>query len=395
MHTFYLAALLLCATCAFGDDDEVTRKLHAVWNPGCSEQSPPDVCAAHRLLYINASAPSDTLHVYMALWDTPACLLLRTPGGVTPQINWTELVSDNPEGALMADSVLASYGFSMDQLLEFDDPKDTADWGKAANRTLYNMADLDFTKGTLTSSNSSSEVRLSLQSPPLNFSGLGSAGTVTIQLLMLNSARRTDQLPHLLQTGDSVVVDVLLRGLETSSGFGHPRFGVRLTTAGNEPEKLNLTKSLDDEYTPGVFKLYSLGSSEAAGFVQWRPVAYTAAESTIEHSTSVRQYKPDVGRRAAGQSAAARLLHGRPAATHAAGDVRHRRGRLVLGRQVRTVVGDGRVGCGAEGPVLADGDPAAGHRSRPADAGAARRRCLDGRPPAARPGSRAHPPHRQ
>ena len=33
------------------------------------------------------------------------------------------------------------------------------------------------------------------------------------------------------------------------------RFGVQMTTVGNETQTLKETKSLDDEYTPGVFKV--------------------------------------------------------------------------------------------------------------------------------------------
>ena len=44
-----------------------------------------------------------------------------------------------------------------------------------------------------------------------------------LQVTMLNTARRTEELPHLQQTGDSVVAGLVLDKLNTSSGFSHTR----------------------------------------------------------------------------------------------------------------------------------------------------------------------------
>ena len=127
-----------------------------------------------------------------------------------------------------------------------------------------------------------------------------------------------------------------------------------MTVCNETSQSLTVTKSLDDEYTPGVFKVSSdvsqlmavtwdhifcfffglpslwnynstpkikiflllkmtelsvatkgmfrhvltvcvprgqlVSLSSPGGFLQWRPVAYTDPESTIEHSTSAREY---------------------------------------------------------------------------------------------------------
>ncbi|XP_043225608.1 glycosylated lysosomal membrane protein-like [Amphibalanus amphitrite] len=305
-------------------DEGVTRKLTVTREyDACMDQlNDSTTCSSHQLGHVVSESAADTLHVLVSLWAQPSVLLLHLPAAAPPpSIDWTLLTGANTTGAIQADQVLSSYGLSLDQLIEFDDPEDTADVTHANATSLRPFA-LDIVApgavvSNWTSTNDSGEQGgIHVRAPPLNASDWTAVGNVTFSVEVLDTSRRTDELPHLQQTGTSAVASLVLDKLLTSSGYKHSRFGVQMTTVGNRSQSLQVIKSLDDEYTPGVFKLVSLSSSAtSAGYLQWRPVAYTAPEYIIEHSTTARHYAV----RAANATAASPLLRayfGERALTH-------------------------------------------------------------------------------
>ena len=54
-------------------------------------------------------------------------------------------------------------------------------------------------------------------------------------------------------------------------------------------------KTLDDEYTPGTFKLWNVqikdDNSNVQSFFQWKPIFYFYAPLSLENSTITKQYK--------------------------------------------------------------------------------------------------------
>ncbi|XP_026333413.1 glycosylated lysosomal membrane protein-like [Hyposmocoma kahamanoa] len=105
------------------------------------------------------------------------------------------------------------------------------------------------------------------------------------------------ELPHLIHTANSTLVDLNFVNLTSSEEFKAPRFAVRLRMASRDPNtdsmRYYMRKSLDDEHTPGVFEVMELKTPESyyngdGGYIQFRPVAYTqpargVASSTIVH----------------------------------------------------------------------------------------------------------------
>lgn len=290
------AALLLVFVSIVCGDEGITRKLNVTqeWDTSCMAQLNDEArCAGLPLVHVTATSAQDTLHALVSLWAAPSCLLLKTPLDAQLSLNWTALSSGDTAGGVTADVVLAAYGVSLDQLIEFDDPEDRADLTHDnATRMAPLALNMSLDARQLKVTSAKEMVVIEIKAPLNSSFWPGTVGNVTFRVEVLNSDRRTDELPHLQETGNSIVAGVVLDKLLTNSGFKHSRFGIQLTTVGNETQKLAETESLDDEYTPGVFKLISLSSAAAdAGFLQWRPVAYTSSEYTIEHSTTARHYK--------------------------------------------------------------------------------------------------------
>ncbi|KPJ04486.1 Lysosomal protein NCU-G1 [Papilio xuthus] len=102
------------------------------------------------------------------------------------------------------------------------------------------------------------------------------------------------ELPHLIHTANSTLVDISLVNLTTSRYYNSSRFALHLvlvsTDSATDTMHNVMRKSLDDEHTPGVFEIIEIKtpaslSSEAGGFVQFRPVGYTQRARNVGSST--------------------------------------------------------------------------------------------------------------
>lgn len=78
------------------------------------------------------------------------------------------------------------------------------------------------------------------------------------QLTTSGNQERSSVLPHLMFTENSTQLDLIFENVETEQ-FANARLGVELITIASEPNNpfsSSISHSLDDEYTPGVFKVW-------------------------------------------------------------------------------------------------------------------------------------------
>ncbi len=102
-------------------------------------------------------------------------------------------------------------------------------------------------------------------------------------------------LPHLSHSSKTSQFDVQLDHLNSSSGFNHSRFAIELyVVSEGEPEESivrQISTTLDDEHTPGIFKTEELimpgVNSSYQSYFQWRPVVYTTPVRDLSESTGV------------------------------------------------------------------------------------------------------------
>lgn len=84
------------------------------------------------------------------------------------------------------------------------------------------------------------------------------------QLTAYGSRARSSILPHLAFTENSTQLDLVFDNVLTGHSFPNHRLAVEIATIVSEPGSrfsVNVSRSLDDEYTPGVFKVGSDPSS--------------------------------------------------------------------------------------------------------------------------------------
>ena len=102
-------------------------------------------------------------------------------------------------------------------------------------------------------------------------------------------------MPHLLLTPEASTIDFMLDSLITQ--FNSSKFGMNAVFL-TDMAKTTLTKSsektLDDEYTPGTFTLWSVlakdSNASVSSFFQWKPIFYYFDPKSLENSTLTKQY---------------------------------------------------------------------------------------------------------
>ncbi|XP_050664797.1 glycosylated lysosomal membrane protein-like [Leptidea sinapis] len=258
------------------------RKITSSLNPGCGECS-----NSSTLVYIRALGAQDTIH---QIWDftkhLPTVILVVGSINSSLSIQWDRTVPTN-----FAWSELPLYSFAtvIDSLYEYDDLDDSGSFDPRRpykeyrfTRTSWALEDIVLTD---------KEVMVQMHGH-INNDGLN--GVVFIKFDLFPFKDYAAELPHLIHTANSTQVDVSLERLAVSREYNASRFAVHLVLASSEDPASTLhyvmRKSLDDEHTPGVFEIIeiktpSLFDGQDGGYLQFRPIGYTARERNVGSST--------------------------------------------------------------------------------------------------------------
>ncbi|KAM3858571.1 glycosylated lysosomal membrane protein [Diretmus argenteus] len=299
-------SLLLCVltsgvSSGFIDSgNEYRRKLSMELNPGLNASispSPPG-----DLLHVRALGDNDTLHFLFCSQGAPTLLLVHTNTTTSAvQVDWPAFLARNTTGSLRVEpenSILYSSALVFSRLWEYDDVNDTADpeglppssflppyelqhfaWSRLDNRTL------DPTGRTARLCGDDGSPGFTNGSLCLQFSGFEAEG-------------RDQSWPRLLHNANSSQIRVWIDGLLPRAN--HSRFSLELQAVGGAYplDRVEVLRSIDDEYTPSIFKVSQWVSSPAnssstiLGFTQWKPVAYRRADPVFEDATPCHHSTP-------------------------------------------------------------------------------------------------------
>lgn len=123
-------------------------------------------------------------------------------------------------------------------------------------------------------------------------------------------------MPCLLHSANSTQLDIVIDHLQTNKNFSSSRFALELLILSendfNSTVAIDVKRSLDDEFTPGIFEVMLLFSHNCklyfriniifmflsqvielttpvvpkkSGYLQWRPVSYTHSDRDVTNST--------------------------------------------------------------------------------------------------------------
>ncbi|XP_061719990.1 glycosylated lysosomal membrane protein B-like [Cydia pomonella] len=329
LRTLVLISVL---SLAFGQDRKITPTL----NPDCN------ACSSNTtLVYIKAEGSHDTIH---QLWDftqgTPTIIYAVAGVNSSLQVKWAH---DRPVKFNMSEDPSYSFAMAISDIYEYNDLEDRGHPNSSTKFRAFPLKELTWARQDSVfteqeamlvmeadkySRNRNGTVAIKVRGHPNSSTTFRSFplkeltwarqdsvfteqeamlvmeadkysrdrnGTVAIKLDLLPFRDYAVQLPHLIHTANSTLVDVQLANLTQSRDFNSSRFALRLILVASDADgtmSRRVVKSLDDEHTPGVFEIIEIktprcASTGAGGYMQFRPVAYIQKERSVTSSTVV------------------------------------------------------------------------------------------------------------
>ncbi|KAH9634625.1 hypothetical protein HF086_009277 [Spodoptera exigua] len=215
-------------------------------NPGC------DNCGTSTtLLYIRADGSQDTVH---QLWDftrgMPTIIYVISKLNTSLTINWR---FNEPLEFKLSEKPLYSFAVTLDKLTEYNDIENNGYIDNRCPQRALSLRDLEWTRGSTVLDNK--EAMLHMRG---KFGEHNQHGVIDMKLDLLPFKDYAVDLPHLIHTANSTLVDVSLVNLTSSADYNASRFALHFTVVSTDPRNENMSysmrKSLDDEHTPGVFE---------------------------------------------------------------------------------------------------------------------------------------------
>ncbi|XP_045156668.2 glycosylated lysosomal membrane protein B-like [Mercenaria mercenaria] len=286
---FVLILLFICYV--FAD-----RKVSTDTQHSCLTNT--SICGS--LAHVTAVGVNDVLHYVVTTIGVPSVFVAYTSPNVKLTVDWERLLSDNHTEK--ANSVMLkpkagvhyTYTLLFTKLIDYNDTKDKADMSTYdQSSTEWNVYDLStFTWDNISAVSDIKGNSIKMQASSQYPSDLWQYnGTFSIQLSAYSSSGRESQLPHLEYSENITQFDLNIDHVWTNLSMS--RFGIEMVMlgGGKDEMKVDETRSIDDEYTPGVFTIFNwLTRGGDTGFLQWKPVCYQSLERSRSEATGMKHY---------------------------------------------------------------------------------------------------------
>ncbi|XP_056597865.1 glycosylated lysosomal membrane protein [Triplophysa dalaica] len=291
-----LLSVVFCPSSGFiGGGDSFRRKVSVEVNPGLKPPStlPPGV----NLVHVRALGQNDTLHFLFCNQGAPSLLLVHTnTTESTVHVNWPEFINRSSSGGLQVEpqsSVQYSRALIITRLWEYSDVNNTADPQHTSESSFYPPYELqDF----IWSEFNQSDHRIRICGGDRTAASFTN-GTFCLQISAFESEGRESAWPGLLHNSNSSQLRVSLEGV--TARVNYSRFSLELQSVGDSGflGRVDVHRSIDDEYTPSIFKVsqwvsFPVNSSRVWGYAQWKPVAYRKSSPVTEDATPCRHSEP-------------------------------------------------------------------------------------------------------
>jgi hypothetical protein len=285
---------LLCLTFV-GIALAADRTVDVQINPNCDACGKIDTTGTYNnLVYVKLTGADDLIHILYSNIDSFTVMLFKTDLDSKLTVSADDLLSKNATRMLNSISFskapLESCGYSFPIIYEFNDDNGTADMNKIPDDMdhwfLHKTSDLKWNQFKMV--DNSSGVFEGIE-PNMN-------GSYKFVVKFPGKDIRDKTLPHLLLTPESSTIDFVLDSLVPR--FNSTKFGIGavfLADMSKNAVSKSSEKTLDDEYTPGTFTLWSVKAkdenSSVASYFQWKPIFYYFDPKSLENSTLTMQYE--------------------------------------------------------------------------------------------------------
>ncbi|XP_036046355.1 glycosylated lysosomal membrane protein isoform X2 [Onychomys torridus] len=215
------------------------------------------------LLHIRAVGTNSTLHYVWSTLGPPAVVLVATNTTQSVlSVNWSLLLSPDPEGGLMVlpkDSIQFSSALVFTRLLEFDSTRVPKGAAQPSGKPYPPYSLAEFSWNDINNSLDLATLSAIFQGHPVDDpAGAFANGSLAFKVQAFSGSGRPAQPPRLLHTADVCQLEVTLAG--ASPRGNHSLFGLELDQL--------------------------LWGSSPSGFMQWRPVAFSQKQRGLDSALS-------------------------------------------------------------------------------------------------------------
>ncbi|XP_012257715.2 glycosylated lysosomal membrane protein B-like [Athalia rosae] len=283
----------------------VNRTIHTALNPGCGS-----ICVEKNLTtaYIFCEGPNDTLHYIWDFTGKPSVLFAVTSPTAQLQIDWEMFLWGKESSVKFSEPAKYSFGLVVDKIYEFNDLDDTGLINTVNHENINVLHTKRFRWDLKSHAQNDKYYELSMEGTNYKSGNITRSGSIKFLLNRFWTLDHSDILPHILHSENATQIDVIIENFQTNSSFENSRFAVELLIIGdhsvNSSMNINVKQTLDDEHTPGIFEMVEirmplrsvLGDCDTCnnqmegGYLQWRPVSYTAADRDVTSSTKAQYY---------------------------------------------------------------------------------------------------------
>ncbi|XP_077989099.1 glycosylated lysosomal membrane protein A-like [Glandiceps talaboti] len=281
----------------YGEVSGMDRMISIEYNPNCTVAACRNTTGIKNLVYVKAVG-NDVIHYLWSSIGAPTMILATTPNDTKLHVDWEQLLNPQKDGnaiQFIPNNVNYSMAFIITRLIEYDDLNDKADLQKGTNVKSIGFEDLQWQNMNLTINETTHSAILNTTLYQPNLRG---NGTVSIQFTAYDHLGRAEMLPHLQYTSNTTQIDFTIDHVQPS--YNCSRFAVELLfVSGKKNSKHNITKhvakSIDDEYTPGMFKsdelhLPAQSTSKYSSYAQWKPVCYSDSARDFTNALEANSY---------------------------------------------------------------------------------------------------------
>ncbi|CAG5127553.1 unnamed protein product [Candidula unifasciata] len=259
------------------------------------------------VVFATAYAKGDSLLYAFSSIGMPTIALVRVTGdNASMHFNWTKLINESSleEAITIEDHTKVAYrmGLAFPRLLEYNDEDDQADLkhmnSKPNNASYWKIRDFsDFNWSLDYGSQTKNAFILTATSEQGSLIDTNSTGnwSISFKFTVQGGSGRDPELPSLKFGANQTQFDFVISNFTPT--YASSRFAVETVLVSQSSSEMNVdtSKSIDDEYSPGVFQMINWLSNpseqQSTGFVQWKPVCYTTSDRSRSTATKVKDYE--------------------------------------------------------------------------------------------------------
>jgi len=296
---FLLAILTTLISISVCKDKKESRQISVNWNPGCnvpecgSEQNGSYV----NIIYVKAVGNKDIIHYVYSTYQSFTILVLKTDLKGELEIDWENFFkNDTSSIQVKGSAIMEKGGYVLPNIYEFNDKNGKADMKKIPSnstfwKTYKTIDDLTWEKFTdYPGALGVLEGKVNSLNKTMN----STSNSFKFIIRNRGTESRDKVLPHLLVDTDSSTVDLVL---DLPATWHDSKFAAEfLYMSSGDDYKIETKSTMDDEYTPGTFKIWNVQFSKKGNektdqtFFQCKPIFYYYEPRALENSTLALKY---------------------------------------------------------------------------------------------------------